>query len=460
MRHLQDENVLTSGFHSKGDKMNVKIDPWSTLVIEDYSKLFDDFGISSFENVLPEIENPHRYMRRSIIFGHRDYEHISNAMKNNRPFSVMSGFMPSGKIHLGHKMVMEEIIWHQQQGADAFVGIADREAHAVRGISWDRCRDIGIEEYIISLIALGFEPHGHIYFQSGSQQVKDLAFELGAKANYSELSAIYGFTGETSIAHMLSAVTQSADILHPQLEEYGGPKPTVIPVGADQDPHIRLTRGLGNKMNMIRTEWRKDHEGKEYLSIRNKTAPPEAMKELKKRIPVKTKLFEGHIDVLECSKDDTDTCEKIMKIVQEVELGFGGCAFVPPCSTYHRFMSGLQGGKMSSSVPDSYISLTEDPKEAGKKVKKAKTGGRMTLDEQRKLGGEPGKCSVYELLMFHLTEDEEELAEIYNACVGGEKVCGDCKALAAERTEKFLREHQHMREMAKEKLDEYGLKIK
>jgi tryptophanyl-tRNA synthetase len=435
--------------------MNMKIDPWSALIIEDYSKLFEEFGILPFENVLPEIPNPHRYMRRKVIFGHRDYDMIADAMNNNKPFSVMSGFMPSGKIHLGHKMVMEEIIWHQQQGADAFVGIADMEAHSVRGISWERCRDIGVEEYIISLIALGFEPEGHIYFQSGSQQVRDLAFELGSKANFSELSAIYGFTGETSVSHMLSAVTQSADILHPQLEEYGGPKPTVIPVGADQDPHIRLTRGLGNKMNMLKIERREDKDGNRYFSIRSKAAPQDAMKELQDRIPGRTKLFEGHLDVHDC-----DNFDELLRIVREVELEFGGYAFVPPCSTYHRFMSGLQGGKMSSSVPESYISLTEDPKEAARKVKKAKTGGRMTLEEQKKLGGEPGKCSVYELLMFHLVEDEEELARIYSECAGGEKVCGNCKAFAAERMEKFLREHQQLREHAKDRLEEYGLKNK
>ena len=93
--------------------MNMKIDPWSALNIDDYSKLFEEFGILPFDQLLPEIEDPHRYMRRKIIFGHRGYDLITDAMNNGKPFSVMSGFMPSGKIHLGHKMVMEEIIWNQ-----------------------------------------------------------------------------------------------------------------------------------------------------------------------------------------------------------------------------------------------------------------------------------------------------------------------------------------------------------
>ncbi|AGB50377.1 tryptophanyl-tRNA synthetase [Methanomethylovorans hollandica DSM 15978] len=432
--------------------MNVKIDPWSSTNIVDYSKLFEEFGIMPFDDLYPRIDNPHRLMRRKVIFGHRSYEYVLDAMQNKEPFAVMSGFMPSGHIHLGHKMVMEEIIWHQQKGADAFVGIADREAHSVRGISWEKCRDTGINEYIVSLIALGFEPHGHIYFQSSSDNVKDLSFELGSKANFSELSAIYGFTGETSVSHMVSAITQSADILHPQLEDHGGPKPTVIPVGADQDPHMRLTRGLAHKMNMFKIEGRENKDGQHYFSIRSKAAPQGALEELHDTIPGNTKLFEGHLDVL-----GADNFEELLRTVRDVELRYGGYAFVPPASTYHRFMSGLQGGKMSSSIPESHIALLDDPREGAKKVKRAKTGGRISLEEQKKLGGEPDKCSVYDLLLFHLLEDDQELLQIHEACVTGQRTCGSCKNLAAERMEKFLKEHQEKRELARERLDEYCL---
>jgi tryptophanyl-tRNA synthetase len=432
--------------------MNVKIDPWSSTNIVDYSKLFEEFGIMPFDDLYPRIDNPHSLMRRKVIFGHRSYEYVLDAMQNKKPFAVMSGFMPSGHIHLGHKMVMEEIIWHQQKGADAFVGIADREAHSVRGISWEKCRDTGINEYIVSLIALGFEPHGHIYFQSSSDNVKDLSFELGSKANFSELSAIYGFTGETSVSHMVSAITQSADILHPQLEDHGGPKPTVIPVGADQDPHMRLTRGLAHKMNMFKIEGRENKDGQHYFSIRSKAAPQGALEELHDTIPGNTKLFEGHLDVL-----GADNFEELLRTVRDVELRYGGYAFVPPASTYHRFMSGLQGGKMSSSIPESHIALLDDPREGAKKVKRAKTGGRISLEEQKKLGGEPDKCSVYDLLLFHLLEDDQELLQIHEACVTGQRTCGSCKNLAAERMEKFLKEHQEKRELARERLDEYCL---
>jgi tryptophanyl-tRNA synthetase len=430
------------------------LDPWGAVKIDNYSKLFDEFGISKFDDLLARVPNPHRYMRRHVIFGHRSYESVLEAMLAKKPFAALSGFMPSGRAHLGHKMVMEEIIWHQQQGGDAFLAIADMEAHAVRGKSWKECRELGINEYILSAIALGFEPgeRGHIYFQSKSANVKDLSFELGIKANFSEMSAIYGFNGETNIAHMVSAVTQSADILQPQLKEFGGPKPVVIPVGADQDPHIRLTRGLAYKVNMFRLLV---EERDTEISVRGKAAPKEALKEIAKLTG--GKLYEEHVDILIPERTPAKD-ESILQILREVELKYGGYAFMPPASTYHKFMTGLQGGKMSSSVPESYIALTEKPEEGAKKVLRAKTGGRVTLEEQKKLGGEPDKCTAYELLLYHLVEDDNELLEIYKDCVGGTRVCGNCKKHAAELMRDFLKEHQEKRELARERLGEFGLK--
>ncbi|MDD2665685.1 MAG: tryptophan--tRNA ligase [Methanocellales archaeon] len=427
----------------------IKLNPWSTNFIEDYSKLFDEFGVSPFGDLLAEVPNPHLYMRRQIIFGHRDYQPILDAMHSNQPFGVMSGFMPSGPVHLGHKMVMDEIIWHQRMGADAFFGIADMEAHAVRGIPWKECTERGINEYVLSVIALGFEPNGRIYFQSKDTFVKDLAFELGVEANLSEMSAIYGFSGETHISHMVSALVQSADILHPQLKAYGGPKPVVIPVGFDQDPHIRLTRDIASRMRMFKVEQRED-----YISVRAKHPNKEAMYEIADSLEGDVKIYAEHVDIY-----DNKDVRKIESVVRAVEIEHGGYGLILPSSIYHRFMSGLTGGKMSSSSPDSIIALTESPDVAAEKVKKAKTGGRVTLTDQRKLGGEPQKCTVYELLLFHLIEDDAHMAEIFTECKEGKRTCGSCKSLAAELMIKFLREHQEGRERAKERLDEYGLKL-
>lgn len=441
--------------------MAQKLDPWKSSEISDYSKLFDEFGISPFADVLDEIPDPHKYMRRGLIFGHRGYEIIVDAIQNQKPFVVLDGFMPTGKAHFGHKMVMDQIVWYQKHDAIAVIGIADREAHAVRELTWEECKRIGVEEYIISLIALGLEPeNARIYFQSECQPVKDLAFELGTKVNFSEMAAIYGFTGETRLAHMISVLTQGADILHSQLPIYEGPIPVVVPVGADQDPHIRLTRDIASKMNLFLIERREDQKtGRPYWSVRGKNAPESALKEINRNIRdgfggagVSVKLAKEHIDVFGGISE-----AELTEIVKNAELAHGGYAFIIPASTYHRFMSGLTGGKMSSSIPDSNIALSEEPKSAVKKIMKAKTGGRESAEEQRALGGEFDKCSIYELYLFHLADDDAELLQIRIDCSSGNILCGECKKKAAGKMEAFLTDLQKKREEAYDKLPLFGI---
>jgi tryptophanyl-tRNA synthetase len=120
-------------------------------------------------------------------------------------------------------------------------------------------------------------------------------------------------------------------------------------------------------------------------------------------------------------------------------------------------MTGLTGGKMSSSVPESHIALSEAPKEAEAKVLKAKTGGRVTEKEQREKGGEPDKCTVYELMQYNL-DDDKALKEMRDLCVSGKRLCGPCKKWAAGEMGKIMAEHQEQREAAREQLDQFGLK--
>jgi len=167
-------------------------------------------------------------------------------------------------------------------------------------------------------------------------------------------------------------------------------------------------------------------------------------------------LYEMHLDVwFDNDENFEEKVKEVERIVREVEVSRGGYGFFLPASTYHKFMRGLTGGKMSSSNPQSVISLTEPPDEAARKVKNALTGGRATAEEQRRLGGEPQKCAVYELLLTHLIEDDAFVREIYEECKTGRRICRSCKELAAELMQKFLKMHQEERENAKELLKEY-----
>jgi tryptophanyl-tRNA synthetase len=496
---------------------DVALDPWGSASVADYRKLFDQFGIERFADVLDQVPEPHYLMRRGVIFGHRDYRALTDAMQAGEDFAALSGFMPTGDPHIGHKLVFDEIIWHQDRGGDAYALIADLEAHSARGLSWAEI-DEHTRDYVLSLLALGFDPaDGTLYRQSTNREVQDLAFELGAEANFSELQAIYDFDGETDVSHMQSVVTQMADILYPQVDE---PKPTVIPVGPDQDPHMRLARDLAARMRYFgvreayasfeadpaeRTLLRQAFEtlrdrrgedepircveaaehleserepgatdveattldgtvtmlreaGREPLRPRvrlfDRRATDAAFESLIEAVPGEKRVYDNHVDAFDLDYADAET------LAREVELDHGGYGFRPPSSIYHRFMTGLTGGKMSSSVPASHISLLDDPEDGYDKVRAATTGGRETAELQRELGGEADECPVYELYAYLLAGDDDAFAtEVYEECVNGERLCGGCKEQAAELMESFLEDHQDKRDEWAGKLDELDIDL-
>ncbi len=358
------------------------IDPWSSSIV-DYEKLKEQFGIKPFNDLIGDIRNPHPLMIRGIIFGHRDYGKIVKAMSEGNNFAVVTGMMPSGKMHIGHKMIVDQLIWYQKNGAEIYIPIADMESYSARGIDFETSRKLAITEYITNYIALGLDfkkKNLKIYLQSENKMVEDLAYKLARKVNLSEMKAIYGFSTSTNLAHLYVPLIQVADILHPQLEECGGPKPIVVPVGPDQDPHIRLTRDIAER-------------------------------------------FKSQYN------------------------------FVTPSSTYHRFITGLTGGKMSSSKPKTAIFLSDPPEVAEKKIKTAKTGGRESLDEQREQGGVPEDCVVYETLLYHLIPSDDELRELYHECVDGKIMCGECKQRASEMIIDFFQLLSKKRDKTKHMAD-------
>ncbi len=362
-----------------------KLDPWSHVMIKDYEKLFQYFGIRPFNEVINKLKSvaePHYLMRRGIIFGHRDFDRVVDAIIRGERFAVVTGLMPSGKMHFGHKMVIDQVIYYQRLDAEIYLVIADIEAYNVRRISRDDAINIALRDYVANYIALGLDKKNlHLYFQSNYKiKYYRLIQLIPRKLTLAELRAAYG--EDIDVGKVISVITQIADILHPQLKDLGGFKHIVVPVGPDQDPHIRLTRDVAQRFND--------------------------------------------------------------------ELGL-----TPPSSTYHRFMSGLDGGKMSSSRPESYISLNEDPATAVQKLMKAFTGGRATAEEQKKLGGEPEKCVVYEFYAYHLIPDDEELRRAYLDCKLGNVLCGECKLKAAELLTKYLIQHNDRYEKALPKVSEY-----
>jgi len=423
----------------------VEINPWSSDVSTDYARIIDQFGLEPVS--LVDIPNPSLQHRRGIIFAHRELDNILQAHSRGDPFGVMTGLMPSGQMHLGHKMVIDQVRWFQEQGADVTIAVADLEANATRGISLAECRKVALEEYISNYVAMGLDPDKtHIYFQSMRPIVQRMGFTLGKKTNLSEFEAIYGFKGDTNLAHVQAPLVQAGDILHPQLDEYGGLRPIVVPVGVDQDPHLRLCRGLAAKTNWFNVNDRKKGGLRITVSVmdENQHVVSDAKNTFGQIVSTLKGL--GYSDIMADAKhgicDLPAATSKdrytIRMALLQLERSMGGQGLLQPSSTYHRFAIGMTGGKMSSSMPETTIFLNEDLAKMEKKFKRSFSGGQSTVEEHRRLGGNPDIDVAFQYLNFFFEEDDAALEEVRRGYVAGDILSGELKAMTIEKAATWL----------------------
>ncbi len=354
------------------------IDPWGDTLIEDYSKVAKHFGLEPFDsNAFPE---PNRLMRRGIDFAGRDLKRIAECIRTKKPYYTLTGIMPSAeKIHFGNKSVIENVSYFQQHGAETTVLVADLEAAAARGISVEEARTRAMRFHIPAYLALGLDiDKTQFYFQSENRTVTKLAFEAAQKITLNEFKGVYG---NAEPGRIMSAVTQIGDMLYPQAH-HQKPMPGIIPVGIDQEPHVRLCRDYLHKV---------ESQGR----------------------------------------------------------------FIPISSLYNKFLPSMDGAlKMSKSNPKGNISLPDDPKAVEKVIKSAFTGGRATMEEQRKLGAIIEKDMVFELLKQHLVESDKELEKIRVDYASGKMLSGEIKQIAVEKMNTFLHDFnakvEHFRERPKD----------
>ena len=230
--------------------------PWEVKGDIDYKKLIEQFGISPLKK-LPEVFNKNVLFRRGVVFAHRDIQRILEAIKSKKKFVMMTGLIPSGKFHLGHMLVAQQMVFYQKLGAKIYIAVADLEGYNARKItSLEEGRKIALEEYISNYVALGLDlKKCDVYFQS--ERSKDakksnayyrLQNLLARHATFAEFKGVYG---DITPGKMLSALLQASDMLHPQLKEFEASCPVIVPVGIDQDPHLRLARDLSKRIKNL-----------------------------------------------------------------------------------------------------------------------------------------------------------------------------------------------------------------
>lgn len=351
-----------------------------------YNDKREEMHLQSVERVLDYLDDPGPFFHRGILYAHKDFDRILAAINGGKEWAIVSGLNPSGPLHFGHKAMLDVLLWFQRTyGARVFLPVTNDETYVVgKAASLRQARVNAYEQVIPSIIALGFDPkRTHLFVHSDYPDFFNVAMSFSKLTTYNNVRGLFGWSGSENpgVVFYMGAL-QMASILLPQLPEFGGPKPVLVPVGIDQHPYISLSRDVAHKVDLV-----------------------------------------------------------------------------PPAELIWKFLIGLKGpdAKMSTSVPDSTVFLTDTPEVAKKKINRAYTGGLALASVHRELGGVPEVCSVFSLLTFNFlgNEEWEQMREDYRA---GRLLSGEVKKVAIDLVSKFLVEHQRKRAEAKGRIEEFLLR--
>ncbi|RVD90753.1 tryptophan-tRNA ligase [Tubulinosema ratisbonensis] len=115
-----------------------------------------------------------------------------------------------------------------------------------------------------------------------------------------------------------------------------------------------------------------------------------------------------------------------------------------PSTIYSKFMPSLKGigKKMSASDQFSAVFLTDTSEEIKQKITKhAFSGGKQTLKEHRKEGGNT-QVDIPFIYLNYLLKDDQMLFSIKNAYENGEMLSSEMKNLCVKEVQKFVLDYQ------------------
>ncbi len=120
-----------------------------------------------------------------------------------------------------------------------------------------------------------------------------------------------------------------------------------------------------------------------------------------------------------------------------------------PALIHSQMIPGLLGEEVMSTTGnevDNALFLNDPPKVVERKLRRAFTGGRASVEEQRRLGATPEICSIWALWRTRFADSQEKFEQVTRDCRSGALLCGDCKGELIERVHAFYRQHAKARE--------------
>lgn len=331
-------------------------------LIDDNERLIKEFGAEKISSIksLPDFYT----FKKNLVFSHRDFQNFLIALEKGEKCAIVSGLNASGTLHLGHKIVFDTNLFFQKKyGVPVFIPISDDESYVSGKVKTQEESKNNAIVLAKELIAYGFDPKKTFFIIDNIYtNIYNLAIKLSAKINYSEIKATYGYNPSDNIGLHFYPTVQSAHILFPQ--EKFGIKNVLVPIGPDEDAHLRLCRDIASR------------------------------------------------------------------------LGYN-----KPATIHMKFIPGIDGEKASKSKNNAFF-LTDDMKTIKKKCNKAFSGGKDTLEEHKKYGGNPDidiACQYLSMFFY----DDKKTKELFDCYRKGKITSGETKKMLFEELSKIISDFQN-----------------
>lgn len=211
----------------------------------DNEKLVNTFGAQPIAS-LKEMPDCYTF-KKGLIYSHRDFDKFFHALKKGEKCAIVSGFNASGTIHLGHKGLFDTNLFFQKKyGIPIFIPISDDESY-ITGKVKDQKEALEFSMKLAKeLLAYGFDPKKtYFIIDQIYTNIYNLAIKLSKRVTFSEIKATYGYKPEDNPGMYFYPLVQSAHIMLPQ--EKFGIKHVLVPIGPDEDSHIRISRDIADR---------------------------------------------------------------------------------------------------------------------------------------------------------------------------------------------------------------------
>lgn len=233
----------------------------------DVNKLIEQFGSSKINKELLErilkvcklkdINEIHPFLRRNIVFSHRDFDLILDDIEKGKEVYLYTGRGPSSdSMHLGHYVPFMFTKYLQDLfKCKLFIQISDDEKFLIKG-------EYTQEEYykmainnIKDIIACGFNPKTTYIFINTDilkygtiPKFYENTLKIMQKINYNQIKSSFGLTNSDNIGKSLYPIIQMVPALGSTFFKDKEKPRCLIPCAIDQDPYFRLVRDVLPKL--------------------------------------------------------------------------------------------------------------------------------------------------------------------------------------------------------------------